>query len=277
MEQQRKDTGHWRGVGSVLPVTARDYAAEHRRVLAEVVCALAGNRVMLHFQPVVAATGARHVAFHEGLMRVAARDGGILMPGEVLPHVAGTPLAARLDIATLEAALDALRAAPGLRLSINIAPETMGDPRWLDTLRRADAAMPGLAYRLIVEVTEHACLAGAHVARLLAALRDLGCNAALDDFGAGPTAFRYLREFRFDIIKIDGAFGRGLADSPDCQALVTAMVGIARHFEMLTVAEFIETEHDAACAAALGVDCLQGYHFARPTAQVPRGDLQLPV
>ena len=64
---------------------------------------------------------------------------------------------------------------------------------------------------------------------------------ALDDFGAGFTSFRYLREFYFDIIKIDGQFIRGISDNPDNQVLTQALLSIAHHFDMFAVAESVES------------------------------------
>ena len=69
----------------------------------------------------------------------------------------------------------------------------------------------------------------------------------------------------FDILKIDGQFIRGIAASGDNQVLVEALLSMARHFEMLTVAESVETAEDAGWLANAGVDCLQGYHFGAPT------------
>ena len=77
-------------------------------------------------------------------------------------------------------------------------------------------------------------------------VRATGCAFALDDFGAGATGFRYFRDFRFDMVKIDGAFVRGVHAARDAQVLVECLSAVARHFEMLTVAEQVENEADAA-------------------------------
>ena len=103
-------------------------------------------------------------------------------------------------------------------------------------------------------------------------MRDLQCRGvsfALDDFGAGFTSFRYLRDFYFDIVKIDGQFIRGIADSADNQVLTSALSAIATQFDMLTVAESVETARDAEYLAAVGINCLQGYFFGAPTVNPP--------
>ena len=84
----------------------------------------------------------------------------------------------------------------------------------------------------------------------------LGVSFALDDFGSGHTALRYFKDFFFDVLKIDGQFIKSTDTDPDNQALVKAMIGIAKHFDMLTVAEFVETRAEAETLIALGTDCL---------------------
>ena len=75
---------------------------------------------------------------------------------------------------------------------------------------------------------------------------------------------RYFKDYYFDILKIDGQFIRGIAEDFDNQALVRSMISIAQHFDMLTVAEYVENAADADMLRALGVDCLQGYLFGAP-------------
>jgi EAL domain-containing protein (putative c-di-GMP-specific phosphodiesterase class I) len=94
-----------------------------------------------------------------------------------------------------------------------------------------------------------------------------GIAFALDDFGAGFTAFRHLKDFFFDIIKIDGQFIRNIHRDPDNQVLTRALIAIARQFEMFAVAEAVETPEEAAFLRAIGIDCMQGYLFGAPTVQ----------
>jgi EAL domain-containing protein (putative c-di-GMP-specific phosphodiesterase class I) len=102
-----------------------------------------------------------------------------------------------------------------------------------------------------------------------------GISFALDDFGAGYTSFRFLKEFYFDIIKIEGQFVRGIATDPDNQVLTAALASIGQQFDMVTVAESVEKPEDAAYLAALGIDCLQGYYFGAPTVRPPWLDTAL--
>ena len=128
---------------------------------------------------------------------------------------------------------------------------------------------PDVGFRLIVELNEQeAVWTRPSCGQFLTALRDMGVSIALDDFGAGATGFSCFREQRFDIVKIDGSYGDGLDRDRDAQALVRAMVDIARHFEMLTVIEFIASSADARRAMIMGMDCMQGHLFGRPGAEL---------
>ena len=94
-----------------------------------------------------------------------------------------------------------------------------------------------------------------------------GISFALEDFGAGQTSFRYLRDFFFDFSKIDGQFTRDIGTKLDNQILAQALVRIANHFEMFSVAERFDTEVDAIFLASIGFDCLQGYYHGEPTVR----------
>ena len=96
-------------------------------------------------------------------------------------------------------------------------------------------------------------------------LRAAGVSFALDDFGAGHTSLRYLRDFRFDMIKIDGRFVHDVQDDPDNAFMISTLVEIAQRFEMMTVAEAVQTPAEARCLSALGVEFFQGFQFGSPS------------
>ena len=108
-----------------------------------------------------------------------------------------------------------LRASPGLRLSINMSPLSMGDEQWLEILAEAARDGSGACGRLILEITEAAAIEDAgQTIDFMNHVRASGCAFALDDFGAGATGFKYFRDFRFDMVKIDGSFVDGVSPGP---------------------------------------------------------------
>jgi len=249
-----------------------DAAIDDRRqgTLDMVRRALDERRGVLAYQPVVQARLPGRPAFYEGLIRILDPAGRVIPARDFITEVETTELGRRIDCLALEQGLMALAAEPGIRLSINMSARSIGYPAWLATLERGLRHDPNIAERLILEITESSAIVMPDlVSVFMSDMQARGICFALDDFGAGYTSFRYLKDFYFDIIKIDGQFIRGITQSPDNQVLTQALVSIARHFDMFTVAESVETAEDARFLIDIGVDCLQGYFFGVPTTQAP--------
>ncbi|WP_299676273.1 EAL domain-containing protein [uncultured Roseobacter sp.] len=225
--------------------------------------AIKHKQVLLAFQPVMQARAPDKVAFYEGLIRVLDSTGRVIPAIDFMDTIENTELGRQLDTLALGLGLRALNDNPSLRLSINMSARSIGYRQWNRTLDRWLTRNPLIAERLILEITESsAMLVPELVVDFMDRLQIEGISFAMDDFGAGYTALRYFKDFYFDILKIDGQFIQGIATDPDNQALTAALVSIARHFDMLTVAEFVENKEDAETLIQLGVDCLQGFYFA---------------
>ena len=249
-----------------------DFAvAEQRRNTMEMVrTAIERQDVVLAFQPVVQGARPGAIAFHEGLIRVLDATGRVIPAVDFIETVETSALGRKIDCLSLEMGLIALAENPSLRLSINMSARSIGYPHWMQVLSEGLRASPTAGERLILEITESsAMLLPDLVSAFMHDQQCKGISFALDDFGAGHTSFRYLREFYFDLVKIDGQFIRGIAQNPDNQVLTEALLSISRHFDMFTVAESVETAEDAAYLQGIGVDCLQGYYFGAPTIQPP--------
>ena len=98
----------------------------------------------------------------------------------------------------------------------------------------------------------------------LKALRAMGIRVAIDDFGAGHASLHYLRDFAFDIIKIDRTYVADFAANPVNAMIVRAVCDIARSLDLEVVAEGVETEAQLQALVAAGCTGLQGYHLGRP-------------
>jgi EAL domain-containing protein (putative c-di-GMP-specific phosphodiesterase class I) len=237
-----------------------------RDTLAMVRRAVDARQVMLAFQPVMRCRNPDKVAFYEGLVRVLDHTGRIIPARDFIDAIELQELGRRLDALALELGLAALEREPSLRLAINMSARSIGYPRWMNVLKHGLERDPTIGERLILEITERTAIIIPEVVQVfMADMQSEGVVFALDDFGAGYTAFRYLRDFYFDILKIDGEFIRGIADTPDNQVIAQAMLSVARQFDMMTVAESVETLDDARFMAATGCDFMQGYFFGAPT------------
>ena len=133
------------------------------------------------------------------------------------------------------------------------------------TLNRGLQKEPTVAERLILEITESSAISMPEiVGYFMSDLHSRGISFALDDFGAGYTAFRFFREFQFDIVKIDGQFSRNIAENSDNQVLMGALIAIAEQFDMFTVAEEVERQEDLDYLRKSGIKCVQGYIIGTP-------------
>jgi len=240
-------------------------AEKDRATVAMVRLALRTRQVALALQPVVDAGDPTRIAFHEGLIRVLDGAGRLVPAREFIGAVEATDTGLELDRAALALGLEALRRDPGLRLAVNMSARSIGAVRWMETLAAGLARDETVAERLILEITEASAMAMPElVTAFMTGLQRRGISFALDDFGAGQTSFRYFRDFSFDMVKIDRQFIANVHRDRDNQALVRALILIARQFDMFTVAEGVERAEDAAWLQAQGVDCLQGYLFGMP-------------
>jgi EAL domain-containing protein (putative c-di-GMP-specific phosphodiesterase class I) len=92
---------------------------------------------------------------------------------------------------------------------------------------------------------------------------------AIDDFGAGYTSFRNLQSLKVDMVKVDGSFVKGLAESRDNRIFVSTLVNLAKNFNLSTVAEWVGNEEEAEILRGFGVDYFQGMYFGKPDVVEP--------
>ena len=228
--------------------------------------ALDAGRSQLAFQSVVTAGAQSQTAFYEGLIRLTDEEKRIIPAAQFMPLIEGTGLGRQIDCATLELAIRQLRKVPDLRLSVNVSARSIGDGEWRRILDRGLLDRGAIGERLIFEISEvSAMLLHENVIRFMKEMQPKGVGFALDGFGAGYTAFRHLKDFFFDLVKIDKSFVRGIDQDPDNQVLAEALITVAHQFEMFAVADGVETAAEAAFLTQLGADCLQGYHYSVPS------------
>ncbi|QYX56380.1 EAL domain-containing protein [Roseovarius sp. SCSIO 43702] len=244
-------------------VSARD-----RTVIDMVEAAVRHKQVMLAFQPVVPSQRTDRPAFYEGLIRILDETGRIIPARDFIGAIETSETGRIIDCLAIEKGLLTLAQYPDLRLSINMSARSIGYGRWMRALQKGLQRDRTVGERLILEITESsAMIVPELVTNFMKDLQAQGVSFALDDFGAGYTSFRYLKQFFFDILKIDGQFIRGIATDPDNQVLTQALTTIGRQFDMFVVAESVERPDDARYLASIGVDCLQGYFFGAPTVR----------
>ncbi len=153
-----------------------------------------------------------------------------------------------------------------VRLSINFMPNAVYEPNACIRASLEAARRVGFSYRRIMfEFTENERFRDIdHLKRIVAAYRKQGFMTALDDFGAGFAGLSLLANFQPDLIKIDMDVLRGLDGDDRRRSIVEGIVGIGRALGVEILAEGIETAAELDAVRSLGIDLVQGYHFARP-------------
>jgi diguanylate cyclase (GGDEF)-like protein/PAS domain S-box-containing protein len=241
--------------------------------------ALASDAFTLYAQPVMSLNG-DPVARTELLLRMLGEDGDVIPPGSFLYIAERFDLVQEIDRWVVSRAIELLAeeqaAGREIVLCVNLSAKSVVDPALPEhiagELKRYGADARGLCF----EVTETAAVVNIDRARRFASLAaELGCEFALDDFGAGFASFYYLKHLAFDLLKIDGEFVTDLTMSLTNQLVVKAVVDIARGLGKRTIAEFVEDAETLELLRGMGVDFAQGFYVARP-APLPLIQAALP-
>ena len=235
--------------------------------------ALARSELVLHYQPQFNLASQRIVGC-EVLLRWQPAGEALMPPDRFIPVAEDTGLIVPIGAWVLDeacrqlAAWDAEGAAP-IRMAVNVAVPQLRQPDFVANVR-ATLQRHGLSSdRLEIEVTESVLLdRDERIARTLEGLVELGIMLSLDDFGTGYASLSYLRNFRFDVLKIDRSFVSELHRNRDDITLIRAIISIARDMSLLTIAEGIESAEQCAILTELGCGVGQGYHFSRPVPAI---------
>jgi diguanylate cyclase (GGDEF)-like protein/PAS domain S-box-containing protein len=150
-------------------------------------------------------------------------------------------------------------------VAVNLSPRQFRDPKLLSSIELIieQAGIP--AESLELEITEGVLMSGqGHIKDALNALSELGVSIAMDDFGTGYSSLSYLRDYPFNVLKIERNFINDIATNPADQKLVNAAIAMAHSLGMSVVAEGVESEEQLVLLAVQGCDQAQGYLFSKP-------------
>jgi diguanylate cyclase (GGDEF)-like protein/PAS domain S-box-containing protein len=237
--------------------------------------ALAAGSFEMYYQPIVEASTGRLVKA-EALIRWQT-ERGFISPARFIPIAENVGLIEPLGNWVLEAVCRQLAAwgaagLPALPVSINISPRQFNHP---DLARNIGAALqrhgvdPGL---LEIEITEN-CLARdkSKFLRTLADMKALGLHVAIDDFGSGYSNMDCLKSMHFSSLKIDRSFIASVEEEDNHRAIYRALISMAHNFNLVVVAEGVETQQQVDFLCGIGCDLIQGYHFSLP---LPAADFE---
>jgi len=237
---------------------------ERRRIEVDLRNALDTDQLHLHYQPLVCAR-THHIVGVEALLRWRHPERGDIPPGSFIPIAEDSGLMPALGDWILNRAMIDSKRWPDLEMSVNLSPVQFRHVDLEALLRRAALEHEADPTRFVLEITEGVLLeASERTKGMLNAIRAMGFKTALDDFGTGYSSLAYLSEFKFDKIKIDRAFVRGVAKSTVSKSIVQAVATLGKGLGMSIVAEGVESQGEAVMMTHFGCTEMQGYLFSKP-------------
>lgn len=236
---------------------------EHLRLVSELRAGIERGELELHYQPILRlATGG--ISAVEALVRWRHPERGLVSPSAFIPMAERSGLIHGLGVWVLEEAVQQVRrwesrGLPPFRVSVNVSAVQLMQGEFDRDVQRVLAAATLPASQLVLELTESSLVGDAEPLRArLARLRELGVGLSIDDFGTGYSNLGYLQRFDVQALKIDQRFVRGLANGPQGEAIIRAIVQLAASLGIRSVAEGIESDDEARRLREIGCDDGQG-------------------
>jgi diguanylate cyclase (GGDEF)-like protein/PAS domain S-box-containing protein len=260
----------------------RQAALERLALEADLHGALDRGELEARYQPVVSLHDGRVVGF-EALIRWNHPERGLLLPEDFvwLAEESGDIIsigAWMLRTACAQAAAwrDAPGGLPPLTMSVNLSARQLVEGDLVGKVTEALESAGLDPSLLVLELTESMLVENpARVATILRALRALGVRLAIDDFGIGYSSLSYLRQFPFDILKIDRSFTEGIEDPERLPAIVRGLLDLGSTLELDIIAEGIEDDTQRRSLVNEGCELGQGFLFAHPLTSSAASELVL--
>jgi EAL domain-containing protein (putative c-di-GMP-specific phosphodiesterase class I) len=245
-------------------------AESDEKQLAQIERALEAERFELYLQPIRSLHESSGMPHYEVLLRLRA-DGGLLEPGLFLGPAARRNLMPSIDRWVVRSLLIWLvnnrklwAKMPGV-FCINLSSQSMTDSEFINFVESAIEVSGLPPQALCFEVTERFASSGdISVAESMRRLEALGCEVALDDFGANAPSYGYLRTVPAHYFKIDGSLVVAAPTDRVARAVISSIVRMASDLGVQTVAESVESDSELQAVRALGVDYVQGFLVGKP-------------
>jgi EAL domain-containing protein (putative c-di-GMP-specific phosphodiesterase class I) len=230
------------------------------------------DQLVLLYQPIHdARTGAIYAA--EALLR-QRRESGELREAAIIHEAAEESSPSQLfaldHILVRKAYTDAAKwqsFAPGIRLNVNLSPRELQEGRVVERLTALVSSCGIDVHRVNIEITETAHIDDVRTTKkALDALKDLGVELWLDDFGTDHSAIDHLLHFPIDGMKLPGAFVKPLPANDRCRAITRNLITLAHDLGLAVIAEEVERKEQLDFLIEHGCEYIQGFLFNRPMA-----------
>lgn len=249
--------------------TISDAAKNRFEIERELRGALEQNQFEVHYQPFIdLASGA--IVGAEALLRWQNPRLGFVSPNDFIPIAEQTGLIEGIGKYVLETAFRQVQSwlpllHPAFQMSVNISPRQFRRGKIVEDLKCILSRVQLDPRRIKLEVTEGLLLQSHdNPVDVLNEIKRMGIGVAMDDFGTGYSSLLNLRQFSFDLLKIDRSFIHDLIENAQTRAMVNAIIAMCNSLKLQIIAEGIETQEQKDYLLQQGCDLGQGYLFHRP-------------
>lgn len=227
------------------------------------------RELLLHYQPQIDMRSGIVVGA-EALVRWMHPDRGLLAPMEFITVAEEIGLIVPIGEWIMHSACKQIRVCqengfPSMCVTVNISGIQLKQKNFIGTVEKALNDNHLDPQYLELELTESILVESLEKAiRILNELKSLGVRISIDDFGTGYSSLNYLKRLPIDILKIDRSFVKDIFIDPGNEAIIKAIVTLARSLNLKVIAEGVETAQQLAYLHELGCDEMQGYLFSPP-------------
>ena len=234
--------------------------------------ALATDGFRLAYQPIISLHGDTG-EFYEALIRMKRNDGTLISAGEFMPAAEQSGQIQLIDRWVIDNTIQSLvelhSQGKMVHVFINLSAKAFSDESLIPDIRQKLINTGLRAEYLIFETDETVVVNNpAEAGTFIRAIRKIGCRFAMDNYGNGLGTYNHLRHQPIEFLKIDGALVHNLANDEINQAVLQAMVGIAKALDKKIIAKYVEDAESLSLLWNFGIDYVQGNYLQQADTQL---------
>ena len=264
-----RDTTRWY---AVYDKSMKDAYVARNTLDLELKNAIHNKEFVVYYQPIYEAKTGK-IASAEALVRWLHPKKGIVSPGLFIPHLEENGRISLVDLYVERNTREFLenrvkRGMPVVPVDINLSWLDFYDEQVICDIMEdlVNTTLPGSCVRIEVTESSYSSMAENNT-RVFHSMKKRGLKLLVDDFGSGYSSFSTIRDYEFDIIKIDMGFVQKIGESRKTENIIRAIIDMAHHMNILVIAEGAETEEQVDFLRENGCDYIQGYYFSKPLPQ----------
>lgn len=234
--------------------------------------AIKNGEIQIYYQPIYDAHTEKIVSA-EALARWNSAEHGIMLPGKFVPALEESGHITLLDTCVHHKIYDFLRdrkakGMPTVKIAMNLSRMDLMDDNIMQLILKDIRDTEEDVKQVSYEITEsaYATISPAGM-DFLKTLHNSGTSILMDDFGSGVSSFSTIREYEFDVLKLDMGFTRRIGTNAKNDNIIISVIDLAHRLDMKVIAEGVETREQADFLKENGCDFFQGYYFSRPVPQ----------